>query len=961
MAAHLPRKQTVLLAAALSALTPLATQAQTVSGHSLKGNWVRADSNFDPWDRMRIHIDEDAKLTAVPTAATRAFSVGEVLWTGITPEGAVQVKASDGNFYPAQIQMKSADEIELDISPNARGNQQTWQRAGPDLSGDWVRVAAPGTPEDGLRLRASVADAIVRFLPASAPRFIRVGSRMWQNPAASGGIDVLGSDRQYHTGTLTFVTPDQIRIDAPQVAGGPGQIWVRPSLVASTKAGLEAPTIDPDLPGGDLTPLDEVPSIDVPTPSEAPPGFRACVATGLPDHQENLQWGWSLTSAVPDPGRADTLGIGQHMVTDFSGPAVRGQILTDIERVRFPRMADGFSYVWQSRSATGVLAWEKETDLTATELEAALESYTSAGMMPSDVEAYATDDGIRFSGVWIANPQNLSWHAETDLTSEEYGTAFRNLRDAGYRLIDVEAYRTPSGIRYAGVWHLSCDNTNWRQVRGMDREQYQRRLENLREQGFRVTDFESYQTSNGQRYAAIWERVPAGRAWRVRTDRTLRWFLNYHREYEDMGMRLIDFESYDTDEGIRYAGVWAENDDRFDMPFRVTLTDSLEAYRTRNSIPGLSAVVIWDGRVVYRHGLGWADSADVRSANSQTIYLTASIAKVLGATMAARLEEQGRIDLSRPTRDFLPDLPEHHTHTVAQLLAKVGCVWHYDEGPEPDDTRFYLNREDILVQIQDSLLLSGCTPGEQYHYSTHGFTFVDAVLEKELDKGIAEIFYDELIQPFGLETMRTVTSQNMGILNQAQVQVTRPYHLAQGYSWEKTTGLSRPIDYENSGWKIMGGGLQTNALDLARFGWLTLNGEIVSGPVRDDRLWEPMFDITTTTNWSDGMLRRPPVGLGWNLRPTVCVGELTTMGGNVVCGAGQPTERVAEHGGVAPGARTQLQIYRDLGLVIAIMTNQSNRPHPSCLPPSQNDCPSHNILGLADQIGRIIMRDPPPG
>ena len=319
--------------------------------------------------------------------------------------------------------------------------------------------------------------------------------------------------------------------------------------------------------------------------------------------------------------------------------------------------------------------------------------------------------------------------------------------------------------------------------------------------------------------------------------------------------------------------------------------------------------------------------------------MTASVAKVIGGTIAARLEEQGRIDLTKLTRWYLRNLPTHHTHRVEQLLAKIGCVWHYLEGPEPVE-QAYQWRDSALAQMQDSALLAGCTPGQLYHYSTHGFTFVGGVLEKVLQKDIARIVTDELTRPFALPSMRTVAPLvSFGSIGGSWVP---RYDLAQGYHF--VGGGSQTRTYEDSSWKVLGGGLQTDAIDLARFGWLTLSGSVVSATVRDNRLWFSLTDSATV--WPSGGSVQPPVGLAWVLR-NVCTSPPTNVG-NLMCLI--PTRRVAEHGGIARGARSQLAIYRDDGLVIAILTNQRNSPLTL----------SHPIQGLADQLARIVFRNPPP-
>lgn len=918
-----------------------AAHGQVVSGRTLTGDWVRVDSNNDPNDLMRISIGGTAAvLTSVPAPAAPYWKVGDVLWRAIQGSGKLEVRGSDGNYYDADMTMIGPDEIHLTIHLRTAGDDQQWRRAGPDINGDWVRVAPPGTPGDGTRIQVQGVGATVRYLPATAPQSLRVGSRIWQTIGASGGLQVLGSDGQHHPATWALVAPDRVQIDAPSIAGGAGQIWVRPGSVASAGAALQPPVANPNQP----TPRPLTPPPAFPPPPSAPPvppsAPVACMATSLRHDQTDLQWQWELSSPTDDPPGAETLGIRDHLLASYQDMRGNG-ILTDVERSLIPGFGDGFAYIWQPRPANLTWdQWEEKRDLVGWQYDQESQTYDRIGFRPIDIEAYETPGGPRYAGVWQANSEGVDWWVDHEMTSTEYGDAFQNLRDDGYRLVDMEAYPTSNGLRYAAIWYRSCDNANWRQRRDMDRTEYQQFVDDWGAQGFRVVDFESYETSSGQRYAAIWEQVPASREWAVRTNRDLGGFLNLHRQYVDEGFRLIDYESYETSNGIRYGGVWGENDRRYDFALKPLLDNLIEGYRTTHGIPGISVVVMRDDEVIYRRGFGWADVGNRKAAHSGTVYLTASVAKVIGATIAARLE--GRIatfDLASPTSDYLDDLPNRHTHTVEELLAKVGCVPHYPEGSEPDETQFYTWRLDALEQIWDDPLLSGCTPsnpGQQYHYSTHGFTYVGAVLEAVTRDPIDEIIADQLTRPFDLPSMRTVTSGTFGGFGSLGV---RPYHLARGYSWTAANG-SRPANYENTSWKVLGGGLQTNARDLARFGRLTSEGAIAS----TTRLWTPITD-GSTVNWDPTDTNAvPTVGLAW------------------VLGTANGGRRIAQHGGVSAsgfgGARSHLRIYRDDGIVIAILTNQ--RETQANIPPNIQPGDSQPIRGLSTSIAGVVFSNLPP-
>jgi CubicO group peptidase (beta-lactamase class C family) len=652
-----------------------------------------------------------------------------------------------------------------------------------------------------------------------------------------------------------------------------------------------------------------------------------------------INWGLGMYSGSNDAARAEAVGIREFMASGPQSAWTGRNVPADLEHSRFPGLQAGLAWIWDDGGSRRAFR-----DQTKAQLDQRMQGARPAGERPVDFEARSTSSGMAYSTVWSSNVEGIDWRVSYDLTASQYGTEFQSWRAAGYRLVDMEAYQTPSGLRYAAIWWASCDGSNWKQVRDMSRQGYQNRVTSESQQGFRVVDFESYQTSAGQRYAAIWERVPSDRGWAVRTDRGLKQFLNYHHDYVDQGMRLLDYEAYDTANGPRYAGVWIENEPRYDFAFRPAVDSVITRYRDSVGVPGISVVVMQDDEVIYRRGFGWADSVQQKEAHSGTIYITASVAKAIGGTIAARLEERGLIDLSRTSRSYLSGMPPEHTHTVEQLLAKTGCVRHYPElrsRGRPDTTRAYSWHLPVAQRVwRDSLLQNpSCTPGTRYHYSTHGYVFVDAILEEVTGKPVADILRDELTSPFGLTSMGPMVSGRWGGFGALGV---RPYDLARAYRRHPTKPAWREaVNYENGTWKFFGGGLQTNARDLARFGWLTLDGQIVSASTRDTRLWSRLTN--GTVRWTNG---NPPT-------PTALAWVVRGRGPRVTTSSGSRNRRVAEHGGTARGAKSTLRLYRDEGLTIAILSNQRDDL-------SSAAGTDHTPETLATRIARQVFANPPP-
>ena len=77
---------------------------------------------------------------------------------------------------------------------------------------------------------------------------------------------------------------------------------------------------------------------------------------------------------------------------------------------------------------------------------------------------------------------------------------------------------------------------------------------------------------------------------------------------------------------------------------------TLERLRSAGRIPGLSAAVVRDSRVVFARGFGFSNLGKSRRATPDTPYNIASVTKPISAVVAMKLVEEGRLDLDRPLK-----------------------------------------------------------------------------------------------------------------------------------------------------------------------------------------------------------------------------------------------------------------------------------------------------------------------
>src|SRR5262245_6628234 len=81
---------------------------------------------------------------------------------------------------------------------------------------------------------------------------------------------------------------------------------------------------------------------------------------------------------------------------------------------------------------------------------------------------------------------------------------------------------------------------------------------------------------------------------------------------------------------------------------------STEHLRDVLKIPGISAAVVKDQKVIWSKGFGLADVENKIPATPQTPYRIASLTKTFASTLLMQLVEQGTLDLDEPMSKYSP-------------------------------------------------------------------------------------------------------------------------------------------------------------------------------------------------------------------------------------------------------------------------------------------------------------------
>ena len=84
------------------------------------------------------------------------------------------------------------------------------------------------------------------------------------------------------------------------------------------------------------------------------------------------------------------------------------------------------------------------------------------------------------------------------------------------------------------------------------------------------------------------------------------------------------------------------------------IDDYVAATMKQFKVPGVSAAIIKDGRIILSKGYGYRDNERRLPVTSKTLFAIGSVTKSFSVTMLGTLVDEGRLDWDKPIRDYYP-------------------------------------------------------------------------------------------------------------------------------------------------------------------------------------------------------------------------------------------------------------------------------------------------------------------
>lgn len=316
-----------------------------------------------------------------------------------------------------------------------------------------------------------------------------------------------------------------------------------------------------------------------------------------------------------------------------------------------------------------------------------------------------------------------------------------------------------------------------------------------------------------------------------------------------------------------------------DDPASQTAQRMLQALADTNGVPGMGTAVWRDGEVVWTGCVGVRNVDARQPVRRDTVFRLASVSKVIAATAAAKLAEEGRLDLDAAVGGMLPWLPaEWAAVTVRQLAAHISGAPHYTAADELRGRTHYPTSRDAVGIFSGRALLT--PPGTAYSYSSWGYTLMGAVIEAQSGEHFVDYVTRHVVA--GLEIGADGTF--------AADRASRLYDIEH----HRVRELAR-LDFSYT-WP--GGGLAATPQALVEFGGRMLQNGIVAAET-----WAAMRRPVLLTDGTPARERDYEVGFGWRL-------------GRDTDGA-----RTAYHAGITDGARSMLMLWPEHDVAASLLSN----------------------------------------
>lgn len=168
-------------------------------------------------------------------------------------------------------------------------------------------------------------------------------------------------------------------------------------------------------------------------------------------------------------------------------------------------------------------------------------------------------------------------------------------------------------------------------------------------------------------------------------------------------------------------------------------------------IPGATALIARDGKVIYRKAFGLANLELNVPMKPENVFEIGSISKQFTAVSILMLLEQNKLYLDDEITVYIPDYPtKGKSITIHHLLTHISGVRSYtDMASFREQARTDMTPTELIDVFKNEPM--DFDPGEEWHYSNSGYILLGYIIEKVSGVSYAEFIQEHIFDKLGMK------------------------------------------------------------------------------------------------------------------------------------------------------------------------------------------------------------------
>ena len=229
------------------------------------------------------------------------------------------------------------------------------------------------------------------------------------------------------------------------------------------------------------------------------------------------------------------------------------------------------------------------------------------------------------------------------------------------------------------------------------------------------------------------------------------------------------------------------------------LNARLKQLAERPTVVGLAVGIVENGRITFLNGYGETVEGSGEAVTPQTVFRWASVSKGVAGAMAAKLAEQGKLNLNAPISDYGTTL---RLPGGAERRASLGDVLSHRLGIYRNawDDKLEGGEDPRAIRQSIATLASLCAPGTCWSYQNIAFDASSEAIARATGKPYQQAVREQLFAPIGM----------------ASASMTRE-GLQRSKSWARPHSVgARPLEVSDAYYKVpAAGGVNSDIKDMA--------------------------------------------------------------------------------------------------------------------------------------------------